>query len=211
MAPPDRNSSAATPTPAAGVPASSGHFSRLPLGVLMKAGVGLIVVLILGFLIFGVVIPMFFSNKDEKVTLTYWGLWEDPRVMQSIINDFQKENPTITVKYEQQEVKQYRDRLETRMQKGTGPDMFRFHNSWLPEIGTSIAPLPSDVITPDQFKQWYYPVIQSDLTKNGAIYGIPLQIDTLALFTNTDMFEAASLQPPTMGRFWKTARILTVG
>jgi len=194
------------------VPASSGSFfSRLPLGVLMKAGVGLIVVLILGFLIFGVVIPMFFSNKDEKVTLTYWGLWEDPRVMQSIINDFQKENPTITVKYEQQEVKQYRDRLETRMQKGTGPDMFRFHNSWLPEIGTSIAPLPSDVITPDQFKQWYYPVIQSDLTKNGAIYGIPLQIDTLALFTNTDMFEAASLQPPTNWEdFGKNARILTV-
>lgn len=193
------------------LPSSGSFFSRLPMSVMLKAVIGLIVLAVIGFLIFGVMIPMFFSNKDEKITLTYWGLWEDPRVMQSIINDFQKEHPTITVKYEQQEVKQYRDRLETRIQKGTGPDMFRFHNSWLPEIGNSIAPLPSDVITTDQFKQWYYPVIQSDLTQNGAIYGIPLQIDTLALFTNTDMFEAASLQPPTNWEdFGKDARILTV-
>jgi multiple sugar transport system substrate-binding protein len=192
-------------------PTSSSRIPKFPLGILVKVVIGILVLAGLGFLLFGVIIPMFSANKNEKVTLTYWGLWEDPKVMQAIIDDFEKEHPNITVKYEQQDVKQYRDRLETRIKNGNGPDMFRFHNSWLPEIMDIVTPLPSSVISPNEFKKIYYPVMQNDLTKNGAIYGIPLQIDTLALYTNTDMFEAASLQPPTNWEdFGKDARILTV-
>lgn len=201
-------SSTAMPPPGG---SSGSFFSRLPLGGIMKAVIGVVLLGIIAIVIFTFVMPMFASKSDEKVTLTYWGLWEDPRVMQAIINDFQKEHPNITVKYEPQEVKEYRDRLETRFKNGNGPDLFRFHNSWLPQINGIVAPLPSDVISPDEFKKSYYPVMQNDLTKNGAIYGIPLQIDTLALFTNTDMFEAASLTPPTNWEdFGKDARILTV-
>ncbi|MBP9719486.1 MAG: extracellular solute-binding protein, partial [Candidatus Levybacteria bacterium] len=199
-------------TPPVVPPASGGSFvSKLPLKGILKAVIGLVILILLGVVTFTFIIPTFFAAKDEKVTLTYWGLWEDPKIMQGLINDFQKENPNITIKYEQQDVKQYKERLETRIKNGNGPDMFRFHNSWVPEISDIVAPLPESVITPDEFKKVYYPVMQNDLTKNGALYGIPLQIDTLALFTNTEMFEAASLQPPTNWEdFGKDARILTV-
>lgn len=191
--------------------AGSSFLTKFPLGILLKLVISIVVLIGVSFLIFSFIIPTFFTNKNEKVTLIYWGLWEDPKVMQSIIDDFEKEHPNITINYEQQDVKQYRERLETRIKNENGPDMFRFHNSWLPEISDIVAPLPSSVISPDDFKKIYYPVMQNDLTKNGAIYGIPLQIDTLALFTNTDMFEAASLQPPTNWEdFGKDARILTV-
>lgn len=184
----------------------------LPTGGIVKAIIGLLILLFLGFVIFGVIIPNFFSNKDEKVTLTYWGLWEDPNVMQKVIDDFQQENPTIVVKYEKQNIKdQYRDRLLTRINNGDGPDMFQFHNTWLGETKNVLTPLPTDVITPEQFKKTYYPVVVNDVTQNGAIYGVPLQMDTLALFTNTDMLAAASLQPPTNWEdFGKYARVLTV-
>src|SRR5581483_2936726 len=109
------------------------------------------------------------------------------------------------------DVKQYRDELLTRVNNGSGPDIFRFHNTWVPELSGILLPLPNDVITKDDFKKTFYPVAFSDLSKNGGIYGIPLEIDDLVLFTNTDMFTAATLQPPTTwDEFGKDARQLTV-
>ena len=47
--------------------------------------------------------------------------------------------------------------------------------------------------------------------QNGAIYGIPLGIDTLALFINPDLFQAAGVQPPNnWDDFVKVAKKLTV-
>lgn len=189
-----------------------GSFGSVPKGGILKAGIGLLLLCIVGFLFFGVVLPMFSSNSDEKVTLTYWGLWEDPNVMQKAIDEFQKENPTITVKYEKQNIKdQYRKRLLTRIDNGNGPDIFQFHNSWVTQMQEVLTPLPTDVITPKQFQDAYFPVIANDVIKNGAIYGIPLQIETLALYTNTEMLQASSIDPPTNWEdFGKAARILTV-
>ena len=42
----------------------------------------------------------------------------------------------------------------------------------------------------------YYPVANTDLIKNGAIYGIPLEVDTLELYVNTDLFKSAGLTVP---------------
>jgi multiple sugar transport system substrate-binding protein len=71
--------------------------------------------------------------------------------------------------------------------------------------------LPSDVITPTDFKKTFYPVVQNDLVKNGAIYGVPLEIDTLVLYTNSQLFQAAGLQPPTnWNDFISDARAITV-
>jgi multiple sugar transport system substrate-binding protein len=53
--------------------------------------------------------------------------------------------------------------------------------------------------------------MQNDLVKNGAIYGIPLEIDTLSLYVNTSLFQTAGLQPPTnWNDFINDARKLTV-
>lgn len=78
-------------------------------------------------------------------------------------------------------------------------------------ISGILLPLPSDVIGKKDFEQWFYPVVQSDLEKNGAIYGIPLEIDTLSLFVNSDMLSAQGLQPPeTWNKFIDDVHKLTV-
>lgn len=43
--------------------------------------VGVVVVLLLIVFIFRFLLAVLGGNKNEKVTLTYWGLWEDSRVM----------------------------------------------------------------------------------------------------------------------------------
>ena len=178
---------------------------------ILKIFLGLIVVGVLFFLFYVFVLPRFINNKNEKVTITYWSLWEDQKVIQPVISDFQKQNPNITVNFVKQDNKKYRERLDTRIRNGTGPDIFRFHNTWYPMLSSFLAPLPSDVITAKDFKSSFYTVSQKDLIKNGAIYGIPLEIDTLALYINTDIFQAAGASPPvTWEEFINDARRITV-
>lgn len=185
---------------------SSGFFSKI-----LKFAVGLVLLGLIIFLIFNFIIPRFFQNKNEKATLVYWGLWEDKKIMDSIISDFERQNPNIQIDYVKQDIKQYRQRLTTRIYNNEGPDVFRFHNTWLPMLSGYLVPLPSDTIKKEDFQKWFYKVSQKDLVKNGGIYGIPLGIDTLSLFVNLDSFKAASIEvPKNWDEFSKDARILTV-
>lgn len=177
----------------------------------------LVLLLIVGFLgIVGFVILQNLSGNrfvsgGGNVTLNYWGLWENNNVMQGVISDFERQYPNITVNYQKQDIKQYRERLLTRINNGTGPDIFRFHNTWYPMLSNVLLPLSGDTISKDEFNQVFYPVMQKDLVKNGAIYGIPLEIDTLSLFVNSQLFQSAGLTPPkTWNDFVNDARSLTV-
>lgn len=181
------------------------------LSRIVKIGGILLVVLLIFFVVVRFVLPIFSKPKTEKVSLSYWGLWEDNRIMQGMLDDFHRENPNITVTYTKQDVKQYRQRLDARVHNGTGPDIFRYHNSWIPQVSSFLVPLSTDVITKDEFQKSFYPVVQTDLIKNGALYGIPIGIDTLALFVNTEIFKDAGVAPPTSwDDFSKVARSLTV-
>lgn len=185
--------------------------SSFPLGAVIKGFIGITVVIIILFLVFRVILPLFSNQKTGNVTLNYWGLWEDKAVMQAIISDFEKENPNIKIVYTKQDPKQYKERLLTRIQNGSGPDIFRFHNTWVPQLSSVLLPLSSETIQKSDFQKWFYPVAQKDLIKNGAIYGIPLEIDTLSLFINTEIFQAASAKiPTTWDEFMTISRVLTV-
>ena len=71
-------------------------------------------------------------KKEEQVTLKYWGLWESASTLNSVIADFKKEHANIDVIYEKRSPPQYRESLVTQVEKGTGPDIFLFHNTWTP-------------------------------------------------------------------------------
>ena len=178
---------------------------------LLKIIIGVVVFIVFIFLIFGLLIPNLGKNKNQKVTLTYWGLWEDSNVMQGIISEFERQNPNITINYSKQDPSDYRQRLATRIANGTGPDIFRFHNSWYPMLSSVLLPLPESVISKSDFSKNFFSVAQSDLIKNGAIYGIPLEIDTLSLYINTDLFKSAGISPPKdWTEFRDDAKSLTV-
>lgn len=191
---------------------SGGFFSR---GNILKLIVGIIVVTSLGFFIYAFILPIFRPTTTEKITLKYWGLWEDPNIMGTIIDEFKRQNPNVDIKYEKQDIKSlgnYVERLATRTQNQTGPDIFRFHNSWTFRLKNILLPLSSDVINSAQVDTQYYDVIKKDLKINGAYYGIPLEVDTLSLFINEEIFKSAGITsyPTTWDDFVTTARQLTV-
>lgn len=188
-------------------PSRSSFLSKKTLLVVL----GLVLFLGFSFFIFRFASGFLTKGEKEEVTLTYWGLWEDENVMRSVLSDFEKANPHIKVNYSKKDIKQYRQSVVTQINNGTGPDLFRYHNSWTPLLQNNLLPLTSDVITPDEFKTLYFPVIQRDLVQNGALWGIPLGMDTVALFVNTELFQAAGAPvPQTWNDFIRVAKELTV-
>lgn len=157
-------------------------------------GVGLVILL---FIIF--VFNLISSGKPKNpqaVTLNYWGLWEDKEIMQPIIDDYKKIHSNVTVNYMKQDPKQYRDRLKVAADKGDGPDIFRFHNTWVPMLKSYLSAMPQNVYSTSDFEKTFFPVATADLKTNGNIYGIPLMIDGLLLFYNDDMLKGANVTVP---------------
>lgn len=178
---------------------------------IIKAVVGLLLLIVVGFVLVRFVVPSLTPEKKENVELIYWGLWEGENVIKSVLSQFERENPTIKIQYKKQDIKQYKDRLVTQTQAGKGPDVFRFHNTWLPMLSDVLLPISNDVMRKEEFQKTFYPVAAQDLIKNGAIYGIPLQIDTLSLFVNTEILQSAAVAvPQTWDEFSQVVRKLTV-
>lgn len=129
-------------------------------------------------------------------SITYWGLWETDGIITPLIAEFEAQNPGITVTYVKQSHKQYRERLSASIERGDGPDVFRFHNTWVAMLRSDLALVPADVMSPQTFASAYYPVAQNDLVAGTNIFGIPLMVDGLGLYINEDVFAAAGASPP---------------
>lgn len=143
----------------------------------------------------------------REASLTYWGLWEPASVMEAIIAEYQKDHPKTKINYSQESPQDYRERLQSAFARGEGPDVFRFHNTWVPMLKSELAPLPGETIKEEE----YYPIVAESLKMGGSFYGVPLTIDTLAMFVNDDIFRAAGKTPPaTWEEFQKVVLELTV-
>jgi len=195
--------------PTLGPPPAEVRGSGFSMSNIIKFLIGLFAIVLLVFVLFSFVIPNI-NKKEQKVELSYWDV-SDNLEIKTVLSDFEKQNPNIKVNYVKQDIKDYKDRIVARSKNGTGPDIFRFHNTWVLQLSDILLPIPSDVMTKDNFNKTFYSVTKHDLIKNGAIYGIPLDIDTLSLFVNSQMFKDASLSAPTnWNDFITTARSLTL-
>ena len=161
----------------------------------------IILLLLFLFIIGGLVIAgkfaLGFVAGQKEVTITYWGLWEDDATTRNVIAAFTAQNPKIHVTYLKQSQKQYRERLQAAVLRGDGPDVFRFHNTWVPMLRNDLATVPVKTMTPSQFSSAFYPVASRDLVAGENIFGIPLMIDGLGLYYNEDILTSAGVTPPT--------------
>lgn len=184
------------------MPVGGGNLRRIFIPIL------LILILVLVGLAVSKFLP---SLRLTSVTLTYFGLWEQEQVMAPIIADFEKTHPGIKISYTRQSPKQYRERLTSSLARGEGPDIFRFHNTWLPMFKQELAAVPSKLETELGLTQNFYSVFSQDLKKGNQFFGVPLEIDGLGLFVNDDLFKAAGLDfPITWEALRTTALQLTV-
>jgi len=136
-----------------------------------------------------------FGKRGEIV---WWGFWEEQEV-RPLIDEYQKINPKVKVLYTKHSKIDYRERLTSALARGEGPDIFRFHNTWVPMFVNELDFLPSSVMGESEFRQAYYPAIINDLSTKDGIVGVPLGYDAITLYVNEDILATAGKSPP---RWW---------
>lgn len=160
--------------------------------------VGVCLVIVLGFLYwrFGPK-PSAIEQVPTEIIITYWGLWEEENLIKPLFDEYQKQNPNVTVNYLRQSSLNYRTRVQTQIRAGTGPDIFRIHNTWLGMFQGDLAPAPPEVFSLNDYQTAFYPVASESFVQNNQIFAAPIAIDGLALFYNENLLKAVGATPPT--------------
>ncbi len=151
----------------------------------------LFILIILAGLIFGgykLILPRL-KPVSKEVTLTYWGLWEPETVYSSVISEYQQSHPNVKIEYVRHSPQDYRQRLQSALARNEGPDIFRFHNTWMPMLKRELASIPASVMDSATFESLFYPVMRQDLRVGNNYVGLPLEIDGLGVFVNEEIFE----------------------
>jgi multiple sugar transport system substrate-binding protein len=158
--------------------------------ILIGAGVFVVIGLLLVF-IFGA------RRTGEELSgpLIIWGVFDDADAFSQSIGAYKKIHPKADISYRQFDPLTYEKDLINALAGGRGPDIFMFHNTWLPKHFDKIWPI-SNQLSLTRFRQLFPTVAEQDFAPDGIIYALPLYIDTLAMFYNKDLFDAAGIALP---------------
>lgn len=163
---------------------------------------------------FSEVIVNIFNRPDQsnqQVELIWWGLFDEPSSYRSLIDSYQTDHPNIKITYLKQSAINYRPRVQTQLRSGQGPDIFMIHSSWAQMFKGDLTPSPTAIFPTLTFNKDYYSVIKDNLVIGSQVYGVPIEIDGLALYYNEDLLKNANVKPPvTWQQFLDGARKITV-
>ena len=143
------------------------------------------------------------SDNTQSATLQFWGVFDDRNAFDKVTKDFQSQNPGIKVLYQRFTYEEYERSLIDALASGTGPDIVMIHNTWLPKHGDKLKALPASIpglkqplLTIQDYKANFVDVAFKDFVFGNQIYGLPLYVDTLALFYNKDIFNSVGITRP---------------
>ncbi|MFD4422374.1 ABC transporter substrate-binding protein [Agromyces sp. NPDC058484] len=140
------------------------------------------------------------GDESGDVTISY-GIWDENQqpAMEEIAAAFTAEHPNVTVDIQLTPYDQYFTKLQTAVSGGEAPDVFWMNgpNFQLYASNGVLAPLGDLVDAAD------YPEGLIDLyTFDGEVYGAPKDFDTVALWYNKALFDAAGVAYPEAGWTW---------
>ena len=156
----------------------------------------------------------FAQDATQNVEITYWQYEFGARVdaMNQLIEQFEAENPGITVNQETFPYDNYQEQVAASLPAGTGPDVVQLFYGWLPTWARAgyLEPLPAESFDAAQVDADFVPMVGA-AKWNGEYYGLPTAVRSLALFYNQDKLEEAGFDgpPETWDEFIDIAKALT--
>ena len=152
-----------------------------------------------------------FANAEgEPVTITY-AVWDSNQaaLLQTVADEFHQANPNITIQIQVNAWSDYWTALEAAATGGSLPDTFWMHSNNIYYYGSNdqLLDLTDYIAKSDLVDLKNYPQGLDDIYKiNGKQYAIPKDYDTIALWYNKTLFDAAGLSYPDDTWTWDTLR-----
>jgi multiple sugar transport system substrate-binding protein len=140
----------------------------------------------------------------EGVVITVWETYnaEERAVFLSLVEDFQKANPAITIDPVNIPFDGMEPKILTALATETAPDVGRVDVAFLPKLAIRGALHALDDYGTAELKGQLRPVALSSCVIDGKTYGIPDQVNGLCLFYNKDLFRQAGLDPDKPPKTW---------
>lgn len=138
------------------------------------------------------------ADTPYRINLEIWGTVDDSDAYAGAIADYRaiNKNHVGTITYKKLPADTYKEDLVRAFAEGKGPDLFFVRNSWLPDFASLIAPAPTYQTSETEFKRTFTDAVVHDFLSDGKVYGAPLSTDSLALYYNKDLFNAAGVVNP---------------
>ncbi|MCL4529959.1 MAG: sugar ABC transporter substrate-binding protein [Chloroflexi bacterium] len=139
------------------------------------------------------------STAPTEISMMMWGDPAELDVWNQIVADFHQANPNITVKVEVSDWDSYWTKLKTLLSAGTPPDVFAMDAPLYLDYqsrGVLLNLQPYLNKNPDMLNGVYPQTLEAYKTPDG-MYGLPRDFQTIVLFYNKDMFDAAGVAYPT--------------
>ncbi len=156
------------------------------------------------------------SSGPTEVKVMMWGAPEELAVWQSVADAFTAKNPSIKVTMDVADWDSYWDKLNTLYAANTPPDLFAMDaplfQDWFSR--GALKNLQPYIDKSTGLLDGLYPVtLQAYQTPDG-YFGVPRDAQTIVLFYNKDMFDAAGLAYPddtwTLDKLREVAKQLTL-
>ncbi|HLG25845.1 MAG TPA: extracellular solute-binding protein [Candidatus Gracilibacteria bacterium] len=136
------------------------------------------------------------QQAPESIQLVYYKLFDNEDVIRPLIEQYKAQHPNVQITYRKfEDPEEYLNLIVNELAEGEGPDIFSVPNYWMLRNVKKVSPMPADMMTPQQFQETFVSVAANDLIlrdpTDGAvkIFGIPLNVDTLALYYNKSHYE----------------------
>lgn len=136
------------------------------------------------------------KKKDDKIKLTYWRAFDDKSNFDQVLENWNREHENIEIDYKKLTIAEYEQTLLDALASGRGPDLFSVHNDWMPRYFDKLVPIPEELMSKAEYEKSFFPVAAADNIRDNRVYGIPLSIDSLALYYNTDLLTKAEVDAP---------------
>lgn len=168
------------------------------------------------------------SEQLQPITINYWRVWDGPDDFDEIIAAYKLVQPNVTINYRKLSFDEYESALLDAWAEDRGPDIFSIQNTWMRKYQTKIAPVPESItilrptvkgsvkkemvgevqkvrgISPTDVKNMFVDTVATDVLINTEgkekVYGLPLSIDTLAMYYNKDLLNNAGI--PELSQYW---------
>lgn len=152
------------------------------------------------------------------VKLNFWTVYDDVDELKTLVARYTAARPYISVTIRQLRPEEIYQRLIEELAEDKGPDIISVRNRWLPGLQTKLASMPDQVddttvtvtgnsvnsqtvitpgtrrlITLPQLDREYVRSVKQDVVMNNQIYGLPLSLDTMAVFYNKDILDRSSV------------------
>lgn len=148
---------------------------------------------------FATVLAPVSADAQEPVTLTWGAHYTDAEMapLTACFRDYEKENPGITVKYQQSDITDFLQTITTSRIGGTSPDIYNVYSIWGKQLVSNgiLAEPPADMA--DFIRDNYEASTIRSAVVDDKLWGVPAEVSLYMLVYNKKLFaEAGIAEPP---------------